>query len=67
MTPQYLAVKDTSAARMLDMPPAKFRALVDAGALPPPVVIGDMKRWRVDQIEAILKGNAALPNEEFEL
>ncbi|NDW30795.1 helix-turn-helix domain-containing protein [Salipiger sp. PrR007] len=62
-----LAVKDTNAARMLDMPAAKFRALVDAGALPPPVVIGDMKRWRVDQIEAILKGNAALPKEEFEL
>ena len=62
-----LAVRDKTAAAMLDMRPAEFRRLVDRGALPPPVVIGGHHRWRVDQIEAILKADAALPDQDFEL
>lgn len=65
MTP--LAVRDTTAAKMLDMTPAEFRALVDAGALPGPESIGGHKRWRVDQLRAILSGDKARPAEDFEL
>lgn len=62
-----LAVKATTAAAMLDMPPAEFRRLVDRGALPPPVRIGSHERWHVAQIEAIIRGDAAKPSEDFEL
>tara|TARA_R100000789_G_scaffold22155_1_gene24883 strand:+ start:4200 stop:4409 length:210 start_codon:yes stop_codon:yes gene_type:complete len=62
-----LAVKDTTAAKLLDLPAAEFRRLVNSGALPPPCRIGGHHRWRVADINAILNGNAALPHEEFEL
>lgn len=62
-----IAVKDTTAAAMLDMPPVQFRRLVQAGALPPPVRIGGNERWQVAQLEAILRGDAAKPSEDFEL
>lgn len=62
-----LAVRDTTAAKMLDMPAAEFRRLVNDGALPPPCSVGGHHRWRVADINAILNGNAALPNEDFDL
>jgi hypothetical protein len=52
---------------MLDMPPAEFMRLVERGALPPPVRIGQHDRWNVDQLTAIIRGDAAKPNQEFEL
>jgi len=61
-----LAVKDTTAARMLDLSAAEFRKLVSAGALPPPARIGTHERWNVDQLRAILRGDAARPNDDFE-
>ena len=67
MTPMQLAVRDTTAASMLDMPAAEFRRLVASGALPGPVQIGGHKRWRVDQIQAILTGKAAIPMDDFDL
>ncbi|HBM58440.1 MAG TPA: DNA-binding protein [Citreicella sp.] len=65
--PAPLAVRDTTAARMLDMPAAEFRRLVDAGALPKPRRIGGHERWRTADIEAILSGDSAIPHEDFEL
>ena len=62
-----LAVREATAARMLDMPAAEFRQLVAEGALPPPCRVGGHERWRVNDIEAILDGSAALPYEDFEL
>lgn len=62
-----VAVRDTTAAAMLDMSAAEFRRLVERGALPPPFRIGGLERWRVDQIEAILRADAARPEENFEL
>jgi predicted DNA-binding transcriptional regulator AlpA len=62
-----LAVRAQTAAAMLDMPPADFKRLVDAGALPPPVHIGGLPRWPVDQLNAIIRGDAAKPSGEFEL
>lgn len=62
-----IAVRDTKAAAMLDMSATEFRRLVERGALPPPSRIGNLERWRVDQIEAILRADAALPDEDFDL
>ena len=62
-----LAVKAQTAAAMLDMPQAEFMRLVERGALPPPVRIGGHERWRVEQLNAIIRGDAAKPEEGFEL
>ncbi|MCR8828050.1 helix-turn-helix domain-containing protein [Pseudosulfitobacter koreensis] len=66
--PQPIAVKDTTAAAMLDMPASEFRRLVDRGALPPPKEIGGTTRWRVADLEAIMMGLAGKPgdNDDFE-
>lgn len=63
-----IAVGEKAAARMLDMSPAKFRELVAAGAFPLPVPLAEgVDRWRVSDLEAILNGEAARPQEEFEM
>ena len=62
-----LAVKAQTAAAMLDLPPSEFLRLVERGALPPPVRIGQHERWRVEQLNAIIRGDAAKPDEGFEL
>jgi predicted DNA-binding transcriptional regulator AlpA len=62
-----LAVRAQTAAAMLDMAPVEFMRLVEHGALPPPVRIGQHDRWNVDQLTAIIRGDAAKPNQEFEL
>lgn len=67
MKHQPLAVRAQTAAAMLDMPPAEFMRLVERGALPPPVRIGRHERWRVEQLNAIIRGDAAKPEEGFEL
>lgn len=61
-----LAVREVTAAKMLDMPASKFRDLVAMSALPAPVRIGDTERWLVDDIRAILDGSAARPNGDIE-
>lgn len=62
-----LAVGETTAARMLDMKPAEFRHLVATGALPPPVTLAGFARWRVEDLRAIVAGDAAKPDETFEI
>ncbi|WP_323764574.1 helix-turn-helix domain-containing protein [Marinovum sp.] len=63
-----LAVREKTAAQMLDLKPADFRRLVEEGALPGPARIGDVILWRVADLEAILSGSAADPgNQEFEM
>ncbi|BBU58556.1 hypothetical protein KU6B_48210 [Mameliella alba] len=62
-----IAVKSETAAKMLDMTPDEFRALVADGALPGPVRIGDKERWLCDTLRAILRGDAAKPDEDFDL
>lgn len=61
------ALRESKAAAELDMPVSEFRALVDAGVLPRPVRIGGLERWRMVDIEAILSGSAAIPDEDIEL
>lgn len=63
-----LAVREKTAARMLDMSQADFQRLVKDGALPGPTRIGDVTLWRVADLEAILSGDAARPgDQEFEM
>ncbi|WP_422028073.1 hypothetical protein [Roseovarius sp.] len=65
---QPLALRDTNAAKVLDMPTAKFRDLVKKGAMPPPVVLADgIERWRMSDLAAILDGTAARPDEDIEV
>lgn len=65
---QMLYASERSAARLLDMKPAEFRSLVEAGALPRPVKIaGEVERWRVKDLDAIAGGSLAKPSEEFDL
>ena len=62
VTLRQIAVRESTAARLLDMSAAEFRRLVAAGALPGPVRIGPNERWRVDQLQAILSGDARRPD-----
>lgn len=60
-----LAVREATAARMLDMTLKDFRHLVQIGALPAPVDLpGKILRWRVSDLKAILSRN--LTEDEFE-
>ncbi|WP_376872293.1 hypothetical protein [Albirhodobacter sp. R86504] len=53
-----LFAAEKTAASLLDMRPHEFRSLVNAGALPRPIRIGEVERWRVDQLKAIATGEA---------
>jgi predicted DNA-binding transcriptional regulator AlpA len=61
---QPIAVKENTAAAMLDMSTVEFRRLVGRGALPPPCEIGDLARWRVSDLEAILIGTNQKPDDD---
>ncbi len=62
--PQPIAVKETTAAAMLDMSASEFRRLVGHGALPPAKQIGGTLRWRVADLDAILLGHAGKPKDD---
>lgn len=66
---QPIAVSDKTAAQMLDMPAARFRELVDHGAMPKPITLGNgIERWRYADLEAIVEGRARIPqDEDFDL
>lgn len=65
---QPIAVKERTAAAMLDMTASEFRDLVSRGALPPAKPIGGTIRWCVAELEAILSGATKRPedDEDFE-
>jgi predicted DNA-binding transcriptional regulator AlpA len=46
---------------------AKFCELVRSGALPTSKMIGDLERWEVQEIRAIISGDARQPAEDIEL
>lgn len=64
---QLLYASDRTAARLLDLKLAEFRDLVAAGALPPPTRIGALERWSVEDLDAILRGRAFRPQDDFTL
>ena len=49
---------ERSAAKLVDMKPAEFLRLVSGGHLPKPRNIGGMKRWDVDELRRIIRGEA---------
>ena len=58
-----IAVAEKTAAQMMDMAPVEVRRLVNSGSLPSPVrIAGDLQRWRVSDLEAVLTVDAM--NEE---
>lgn len=59
-----IAVKEREAARLLSLTADEFADLVEAGALPPPVLIRHHRRWPVADLIAILSG--AKIEDEFE-
>ncbi|WP_171099283.1 MULTISPECIES: hypothetical protein [unclassified Ruegeria] len=63
-----LLAKERTAANLLDMTAKEFRSLVNAGALPPPMKLaGDIERWNVRDLRAILNGDAARPQDDMEV
>lgn len=52
-----LFASERTAARLLDMPPAAFRDLVDKGHLPPPRRIGAVERFDVAELQAVIRGD----------
>lgn len=56
-----LALSESEAAAALGMSVATFRRLRKAAHLPPPVLIGDVPRWPLATLQAVLDGSAARP------
>jgi hypothetical protein len=57
--PPILA-SEATAAKLLDLKPAEFRSLVDAGLLPRPREIAPgVPRWVVDDLRRIASGEAS--------
>jgi predicted DNA-binding transcriptional regulator AlpA len=53
-----ILANDRTAAKLLDMKPAEFRALVEDGHLPRPRNIGGLERWDVEDLRRIGRGDA---------
>lgn len=54
--PEPIFASELTAARLLDMTRADFRALVDRGHLPPPRRIGNLERFDMAELQAVLRG-----------
>lgn len=55
-----ILASERSAARLLDLTPAEFARLVEAGHLPRPREIAPgVKRWDVEELRRIASGEAA--------
>jgi hypothetical protein len=57
--PVPIFASERTAARLMDMKPAEFRALVEGGHLPRPREIGGLQRWDVAELRRIVNGEAA--------
>lgn len=57
MRPEPLFASEKTAARLLDMKPDTFRELVDKGHLPPPRRIGDVERFDLAELQAVIRGD----------
>ena len=57
--PAPILASETTAAKLLDMKPAEFRALVDRGHLPKGFeIVPGVERWDVDGLRRIGRGDA---------
>lgn len=59
MRPEPIFATEANAARLLDMRPAEFRQLVEAGHLPGPVSIGPVRRYDVEHMRRVILGEVA--------
>lgn len=50
---------ERTAALLFDMKYAEFTKLVDQGHLPRPREIGGFKRWDIEELRRIIRGDAA--------
>lgn len=56
---QPLFATDKTAAQLLELTTSEFLALVEAGALPGPILIGPkVQRWAIKDLEAVGSGAA---------
>lgn len=63
-----LFANESTAARLLDMRTTEFRDLVEAGALPGPCAIGTgLKRWDLEELQAIMRGHKPRMTEDLDL
>lgn len=60
-----IAVREKTAAAMLDMKPCEFRRLVSEVHVHPAKMIGGMPRWETQTLRRMISGEAA-ENGEFE-
>ncbi|NUB42859.1 hypothetical protein GEU84_000545 [Fertoebacter nigrum] len=61
--PVPILANETTAAALLDMRPAEFRALVEGGHLPGGREIAPgFKRWDTDELRKLAKGELARPD-----
>jgi hypothetical protein len=58
-----ICVNKASAAAMLNLSPAKFSELVEAGAMPRPRCVGSRRLWLVTELHSFA---AALPSQDEE-
>lgn len=56
---QFIFASERNAAKLLDLKPADFRNLVDQGHLPKPLDIAGHKRWDVEELRHIGRGDFA--------
>lgn len=57
-------VRDSKAAKMLDLSTKEFLELVAVDALPGPLLLGPHPRWSVALLKAVADGQAGRPNDE---
>lgn len=63
-----ITVSAEKAARFPDLKPAEFLAAVESGHLPDgKEIIPGKKRWPVDVLRAVVKADAVLPQEDFDI
>lgn len=58
---------ERTAAKLMDMKPQQFSELVDKGLLPRPCEIGDVRRWRVADLDRINSGEAMMDDIDLAL
>ena len=58
-TPTPIFANERSAARLLDMKPTQFTRLVEDGHLPKPREIAGLKRWDIEELRRIIRGDVA--------
>lgn len=56
MKPEPIFATVGLAAKLLDMKPDELRAQVAAGNLPPPLQIGSLERFDVDELRRVIRG-----------